>query len=480
MGKWDYAAWTFREAPEEGVQEERRPSRPVPSALPQFWDDAEAVDPGEPEPVESLEPEPEAPPMEAHITEIADTDVGQDVTSASPEVKQGEETERPQIIGTAEVIQGALELVERVANTRATVLLEGGGGTGKALFAREIHRRSKRKKRPYVVVNCAAESRLESRLFGQMKGAFAGASRSVGLFERAETGTLVLKEIGDAPPGVQAQLLRAIQDKTIEPLGGDRARAVDVRLVVTSSRDLSEEVRGGRFRSDLFYLLRGARIRLPSLGERREDIVDLAHHFVTHYRDAHGRSASKISHGALTVLKDHHWPGNVRELRSVMNHAVLMCEGGPILVDHLPKDLETGASACGGDGSTPIRTSRRDLVEMVTGPELPEADELLGELLRVAHLETSTVTGAASSVGYSYPRFRDRLVSLVILPALEEAGVTVHDDTGVREVALRLGIHPRVLVDWVNAEDRQKKKRSVDRHRSMEKTQARKPARKKA
>jgi len=184
----------------------------------------------------------------------------------------------------------------------------------------------------------------------------------------------------------------------------------------------------------------------------------------------------------LAALRRRSWPGNVQELESAVGHAVVMCEGGVIEAEHLPADLEAGGPtpATGEGQRTQIRASRQRLHELVTGPALPDADSLLGELLRVAHIETSTVTGAAQSVGYSYPRFRDRLVSLVILPALEEAGGGVDDEQTVREVALRLGIHPKVLVDWVEAEDRQKKKRSVDKGRSMEKTTATDLERKKA
>lgn len=225
--------------------------------------------------------------------------------------------------------------IEQVAATDATVLLLGETGTGKELVARELHARGRRARAAFVPVNGAAlaPALAASELFGHEVGAFTGAvRRRVGRFEQAHGGTLFLDEVGDLAPDVQAALLRAIQERTVERLGGD-AVAVDVRLVAATNRDLAADVRGGSFRADLFYRLNVFPVALPPLRDRKGDVPALAAHFLAHFAHKHGKPAARIPARALRVLGAHDWPGNVRELQNVIERAVIVSTGEELAVD---------------------------------------------------------------------------------------------------------------------------------------------------
>jgi formate hydrogenlyase transcriptional activator len=244
-------------------------------------------------------------------------------------------SDTPILIGSSPAIAAVRRAVEQVARTDATVLVLGETGTGKELVARLIHAHSRRTSGPFVAANCGGfvPALAASELFGHEAGAFTGAvRRRVGRFEAAHGGTLLLDEVGDLPPELQPLLLRVLESKTVERVGGD-AVPVDVRVVAATNRDLAADVRAGRFRADLFYRLNVFPIALPPLRERRSDIPELADHFLRYFAATHDRPASRIPARALQLLTRYDWPGNVRELRNVIERAVIASCGSDLQID---------------------------------------------------------------------------------------------------------------------------------------------------
>lgn len=222
-----------------------------------------------------------------------------------------------------------LSMIERVAPTNVSVLLQGESGTGKELLARAVHNASSRKDRPFVPLNCAAvpESLLESELFGYEEGAFTGARKGKpGKFEMADHGTLFLDEVGDLPLSMQAKLLRAVEEKIVERLGSVSRTPVDVRIVSATNRDLARDVQDHRFREDLYFRLAALPIRVPPLRDRKEDIVELTRHFLRDFCAELGREVPSLTDGAMSALVSYGWPGNARQLRNVIQQCCLMCE----------------------------------------------------------------------------------------------------------------------------------------------------------
>jgi len=264
------------------------------------------------------------------------------------------------IIGTSGPMREVYERVAQVAKANTTVLIRGESGTGKELIAHAIHYNSLRAKKPLVKVSCAAlpETLVESELFGYEKGAFTGAQGSKkGRFEMAEGGTLFLDEIGDLTPATQVKLLRVLQEREFERLGGTGSIRVNVRLLAATNRNLEKAIADGHFRDDLYYRLNVFSIFLPPLRERKPDIVMLADHFLEKYAREHGKDIKRISTSAIDMLMSYHWPGNVRELENVIEHAVVICEGHVVHGHHLPPTLQT-AEASG----TVLRLSLADSV----------------------------------------------------------------------------------------------------------------------
>ncbi|MBX6332305.1 MAG: sigma-54-dependent Fis family transcriptional regulator, partial [Gemmatimonadaceae bacterium] len=242
------------------------------------------------------------------------------------------------IVGHSDAIRTALDLARKVARHPSTVLLTGESGTGKELIARLIHRASPRAAEPFVAVNCGAipEPLLESELFGHAKGAFTGAiTDKAGLFEEANGGTLFLDEIGELPLALQVKLLRALQEGEVRRVGANTARRVDVRVIAATNRDLAADVASGRFRGDLYYRVNVVTIRLPALRERREDIPELALHFLRQTNARLGLSVELISPAAMRLLMEYPWPGNVRELENVIERALVLTAGPTIEPEHL-------------------------------------------------------------------------------------------------------------------------------------------------
>ncbi|MEW6751038.1 MAG: sigma-54 dependent transcriptional regulator [Candidatus Latescibacterota bacterium] len=254
----------------------------------------------------------------------------------------GSAVEAAPVITRSPGMLAVLAQVEELATTSATVLIQGESGTGKGMVARALHARSPRRRSPFVDLNCAAlpEGLLESELFGHEKGAFTGAAeRRLGRFELAEGGTLFLDEIGAADPRVQMRLLRVLQEREFERVGGSRTLAVDVRIVAATNADLREEVRKGAFREDLYYRLSVVPIHLPPLRERREDIPALVTHFVTQAALRNGRPVRQVDEEALARLQAYPWPGNVRQLENVVERMVILGRQPSLTVADIPEEI---------------------------------------------------------------------------------------------------------------------------------------------
>ncbi len=263
-----------------------------------------------------------------------------------------------------------LALADRAAATDATVLITGASGTGKELLARRIHNRSKRKNRPFVPVNSAAipDSLAESELFGHEKGAFTGADkRRIGRFEQADGGTLFLDEVGELPQMVQAKLLRTLEERTVERVGGTTPVPVDIRLVAATNRDLEHEIESGRFREDLFYRLNVVRLELTPLSERRGDLELLVPVLVESLSARLGTPTKTISDEAMDRLKTHRWPGNVRELRNVLERALIASSDNEIRQGDLPELGQPGTIAT--SGASPISLADRERLAILEALE---------------------------------------------------------------------------------------------------------------
>jgi DNA-binding NtrC family response regulator len=248
------------------------------------------------------------------------------------------------LIGSGPAMRRVFEMVQKVAETDLTVLVRGESGTGKELVAQALHNRSQRRNRPFVAVNCAAISPelVESELFGHEKGAFTGAdARRQGRFESAHGGTIFLDEIGDMAPATQAKVLRVLQERSFERVGGTKPIQVDVRVVAATHRNLEDEVEQGRFREDLYYRLKVVEVELPPLRERSEDVPALTLRFLEQVNDRLGREKQRLSEAALARLARHAWPGNVRELRNVVEQASVLSSGSEIQ----ESDLNLGGAA---------------------------------------------------------------------------------------------------------------------------------------
>jgi Nif-specific regulatory protein len=264
------------------------------------------------------------------------------------------------IIGTSGPVRQVYEQVAQVATTNTTVLIRGESGTGKELIAHAIHYNSLRAKKPFVKVSCAAlpESLIEAELFGHEKGAFTGAeARKKGRFELAEGGTLFLDEIGDVNLSTQVKLLRVLQEREFERVGGTETIKVNVRLIAATNKDMEVALAEGSFREDLYYRLNVFTIFVPPLRDRKADLLLLADHFLEKFSREHGKSIKRISTPAIDMLVSYHWPGNVREMENALERSVLMCEGQVVHAHHLPPSLQT-AEASG----TVTRVSLADAV----------------------------------------------------------------------------------------------------------------------
>jgi DNA-binding NtrC family response regulator len=302
----------------------------------------------------------------------------------------------PPIVGSHPRLRAALRLLERVAPTESTVLLLGESGTGKELFARALHALSPRQRGPFVALNVAAipETLVENELFGHEKGAFTGADRArPGRFELAQGGTLLLDEIGELPLAVQSKVLRVLEERTFERVGGGSTRRADVRLVAATNRNLRAMVEEGSFRSDLYFRLDVFPIELPALRERREDVPALARHLLVEIAARHGGAPPELGEDAAVVLSGESWPGNVRELANVLERAVILADGGTLSAG----DLRPLLHSLGAGGE---RERLRDALRQAEGDKRRAA-----ALLGVSYRTVLRWVKAEDLEGY--PRYRD-------------------------------------------------------------------------
>jgi Nif-specific regulatory protein len=268
------------------------------------------------------------------------------------------------IVGKNHKMQAIYDLIGDISQSDSTVLIQGESGTGKELIARAIHTMSSRKEKPFVVANCSAyaETLLESELFGHEKGAFTGAiRRKKGRFELAEGGTIFLDEIGEIPPPTQLLLLRVLQERKFERVGGEQTIEVDVRLIAATNRDLNKDMMEGRFREDLYYRLNVIPIMLPPLREREDDIALLATHFLDIYASSSKKAIRGFSEDVMKIFLSYHWPGNVREIQNVVEHAVILAKGELITENDLPQNLRGSISRSEGQ-TTSLKETERNLI----------------------------------------------------------------------------------------------------------------------
>lgn len=323
--------------------------------------------------------------------------------------------ERP-LVSADPSMQAVIKLADQVARSEASILITGESGVGKEVMARYLHTHSRRADRPFISVNCAAipDNLLESELFGHEKGAFTGAvARRVGKFEEADGGTLLLDEISEMDARLQAKLLRALQERVIDRVGGTKPVKVDIRVIATSNRDLARAVSEGTFREDLLYRLNVVNLRLPSLRERPGDIAVLADHFIKKYAAANGVPVRPLSSPAREALTRHRWPGNVRELENAMHRAVLLATGAEIDVEAIR--LPDGQPLAGLTGATPAAVGvvghAAQAAETVTRAFVGQT---VAEMEKVLILDTlkhclGNRTHAANILGISIRTLRNKL-----------------------------------------------------------------------
>lgn len=322
------------------------------------------------------------------------------------------------IIVHSEKLKQALKIVDKVANTNSTVLVTGESGTGKELIVREIHRKSKRSKGPFVPINCGAipKELIESELFGHEKGAFTHAIRSrQGRFELANGGTIFLDEVGELDIYLQVKLLRVLQEKEFERIGGTKTIKVDVRIVAATNKDLEDEVKKGNFREDLYYRLNVVNIYIPPLRERKEDILPLAEYFLKKYCIQNNKKNLTLSKEVKEILINYHWPGNVRELENLMERFSILCENKNVTVDDVPSKLLENTS----------KTSEKEII-------LPSNNEF-----------TFPTLSTLKKFNLSLKEFLDEIENKLILEALEKSG-------GVKnEAAKLLGLKRTTLIEKI-------------------------------
>ncbi len=312
-----------------------------------------------------------------------------ELTSSLENTKFNRKYKQDEIVGETQGMQDVYKAVGRVADSDATVLIRGESGTGKELVARAIYLHSNRRNKPFIVVNCAAipENLLESELFGHEKGAFTDAvSRHIGKFEQAGSGTIFLDEIGDMSLSLQAKLLRVLQEKTFERVGGHETLTSSARILAATNRNLEELVSNGKFREDLYYRLNVVTITIPPLRERKEDIPLLVAYFVAKYSKKYGKAVQGVSEDAIKIFMDYDWPGNVRELENTIARGVIITSAPLIMEENLPAALmESIKNKSGEKGSNSSNTNRN---------KVNSSDEIIPLPNAISRLEKEMITKA--------------------------------------------------------------------------------------
>src|SRR5579871_4315573 len=302
------------------------------------------------------------------------------------------------IVGQSQAMRRVMALIEQAAPSSASVIIQGDSGTGKEIVARTIHESSPRRSGPYVAINCAAlpEGLLESELFGHERGAFTGADqRRAGCFELANGGTLLLDEITEMKPELQAKLLRVIEERRVRRVGGNTELTLDVRVLAASNRDIVQAVKDGKLREDLFYRLNVFTIQLPPLRERLEDLPILVNQFVQQYAAINKRDVAGVDDECLAALRSHPWPGNVRQLRNVIERALIVCRGRIIAKSDLPDEFQTASTAENG------------CVKVILGSSLDDMEKEF--ILRTIEFAGGNKTRAAQILGVSAKTLYNKL-----------------------------------------------------------------------
>jgi DNA-binding NtrC family response regulator len=347
----------------------------------------------------------------------------------SEPVEMGESgSARFAIVGGSRVMQGLYKEVGRVAATPATVLIRGATGTGKELIARALYQHSDRADKPFIAVNCAAipETLLESELFGHERGSFTGAqARRIGRFEQAQGGTIFLDEIGDLNANTQSKLLRVLQERSIQRLGGDAALPVDVRVLAATHRDLEAAIKEREFREDLYYRLSVVTIYLPALSERVEDIPELVRFFVRRYAGEVGVKTPSIQPEAVSFLQSQSWPGNVRELENVVRQALLLARPFAISLEHVQQVLAKAHKPQAIASQTHAAYVADLLARAQRGEEHNAYPKMIADLepelfTQAIHLAQGNQAKAARWLGVTRLKMREKLIQLGLRPANED------------------------------------------------------------
>lgn len=333
------------------------------------------------------------------------------------------------LVGNSRVMQNIYKEIGRVAATPATVLIRGATGTGKELIARAIYQHSDRSAKPFIAVNCAAipETLLESELFGHERGSFTGAqARRIGRFEQAHGGTIFLDEIGDLNANTQSKLLRVLQERCIQRLGGDNTIPVDVRVLAATHRELEAAIKEREFREDLFYRLSVVTIHLPALHERREDIPDLAKFFIRRYAREFGVETPSIQPEAVLFLQDQSWPGNVRELENIVRQALLLARPFGIALEHVQQVLTKIHKAPALAGQTHAAYISELLARVQRGEERSAYNKLIADLEpelfgQAIRLAQGNQAKAARWLGVTRLKMREKLIQFGLHPAHDNA-----------------------------------------------------------
>ena len=326
------------------------------------------------------------------------------------------------IVGSSPEMQQVFKSVAQIAPSRATILISGDSGTGKELVAAAIHHRSPRASGAFVRLHCAAlaETLLESELFGHERGAYTGADRKrEGRFEQANGGTLFLDEIGEISLATQVKLLRVLQEREFERVGGNQTVRVDVRVIAATNRDLKEMVAAGRFREDLYYRLNVINLTLPSLRQRASDIPALAIHFLKRYAEENGKNVSTIGDAALALLANHPWPGNVRELENVIERAVVLAEGDTLEPQHLPPEF--------------VAASRRGGAPQIPGATMDEIERYA--IMKTLESAGGSTSRAADTLGISVRKIQYKLQEYGAAPKSHMPAVAEGETDSARNAA---------------------------------------------
>jgi len=316
------------------------------------------------------------------------------------------------ILGDSPATKAMMRMILKVAPTAHTVLILGESGTGKELVAREIHRNSPRAERPFLAINCAAltETLLESELFGHEKGAFTDAhQQKKGLFERAHQSTLFLDEIGDTSLGMQAKILRVLQEREFMRVGGTEVLKTDVRIIAATNKNLEQYVKEGKFREDLYYRLNVIPILCPPLRERGEDIDTLAYHFMRKAAFVDGRKVEKISAEALQALRNYSWPGNIRQLEWAMERAVVLGESDCLELRDLPPEVLQQAPGVAAAPAPPFDEALRPII-----PEGSWEEHEKAKILEALQRSNGNITRAAQMLGMTFRTLQYRLEKFAI------------------------------------------------------------------